>query len=235
LETVHHLFRRVLLLANGVLQGLESPRDIQLQANDDLVKLYSLLIDPNMPIAKMVQMKKIKRGSVGNDYWQSIIDIDSVRVYYAGEHDKERIKRIKGAALLDLQQLETATKLFDDPNRAVTELFEQHITNPTCIQDMLDCELTRLARVVLLRYSDVMQTSYMQEATKQKSATQRPSKRKPYQLRKGKPPARPLNPRKRKNRDLCIANTLSSKIKDQYRSFVSPYKRDSTKRRRRQR
>jgi len=152
--TVHQLFRRLILLANGQIRAADRPPDWQIQANDDLAKLYRLLIDPNMPIISMVQRDKIQNGTIGSDYWQAIIDIDAVRVWVSGDHGRERFKGIKKVPQVDDDMLEAATAPFRDLNIVKEKLFEKHMLTPETgqLSNVKDLELTHMATVLLGKY-----------------------------------------------------------------------------------
>lgn len=152
--TVHQLFRRLILLANGQIRAADRPPDWQIQANDDLARLYRLLLDPNMPIISMIQKDKIQNGTIGSDYWQAIIDIDTVRVWVSGDHGVERIKGIKKVPTVDDDVLEAATGPFRDLKYDKEKLFEQLMVSPETEQlsNIDDLELTQMATVLLLGY-----------------------------------------------------------------------------------
>jgi len=141
-------------MANGQIKSAERPRDWQIQANDDLARIYGLLIDPNMPVRRMIQRDKLQKGTIGCEYWESILDINTVRVYFSGYHGRDRVKGVKKVAQLEGAVLEAATKPFEDSNNITERFFKKHMSTIDSIKlsDLPDLELTQMAIALLLGF-----------------------------------------------------------------------------------
>merc|ERR1719464_912276 len=76
----------------------------------------------------MVHKHKIKKGLIGNDFWQTIIDINSVRVWTISDKriSQANAKGIKKARKLDLATLNRVTvDQFGDVNAIRRAKFEK--------------------------------------------------------------------------------------------------------------
>jgi len=127
-----------------------------------------------MPIRKMIQRDKLQKGSIGCEFWESSLDIDTIRVYFSGYHGRDRIKGVKKVAQLEEAVLEAATKPFEDSNNIAERLFKKHMSTIDSVKlsDVPDLELTQMAIALLQGFL------YHLEATQTQSGPRRSCKRK---------------------------------------------------------